>query len=94
MVLRHRETGLLASASERRSQEENRRAALFRLRVVLALESSQTGQRGGLAHSGRHGCGAVESRSSPRTTTSPPCSPKRSTSSKPATATRKTPPRP
>jgi hypothetical protein len=33
----HRPTGVLAEASERRSQHENRRVALFRLRVNLAL---------------------------------------------------------
>ena len=38
IVLVHRPTGLVAEASERRSQAENLRAALFRLRVNLALE--------------------------------------------------------
>jgi hypothetical protein len=38
VILRHRPTGLSAEASERRSQAENRRVALFRLRVLLALE--------------------------------------------------------
>ncbi len=33
----HRPTGVLAEASERRSQQENRRVAMFRLRVNLAL---------------------------------------------------------
>jgi hypothetical protein len=37
-VLAHRPTGLTAEANERRSQGENRAAALFRLRVALALE--------------------------------------------------------
>ena len=37
-LLLHRPTGLKAEASERRSQAENRRVALFRLRVNLALE--------------------------------------------------------
>lgn len=36
--LRHRPSGVQAEASERRSQAENRTAALFRLRVNLALE--------------------------------------------------------
>jgi hypothetical protein len=36
-VLIHRPTGLKAEANERRSQAENRRVALFRLRVNLAL---------------------------------------------------------
>jgi hypothetical protein len=38
VVLRHRPTGLVAEASERRSQGENRERALFRLRVLMALE--------------------------------------------------------
>ena len=37
VVLRHRPTGLVAEANERRTQGENRRAALFRLRLNLAL---------------------------------------------------------
>ena len=37
VVLRHRPTGVVAEANERRSQAENRREALFRLRVNLAL---------------------------------------------------------
>ena len=36
--LTHLPTGLVAEASERRSQEQNRRAALARLRLLLALE--------------------------------------------------------
>lgn len=36
--LYHRPTGVRAEASERRSQAENRAAAMFRLRVNLALE--------------------------------------------------------
>lgn len=36
--LRHRPTGVRAEASERRSQEENRRMALKRLRFQLAIE--------------------------------------------------------
>ena len=36
--LRHLPTGVRAEASERRSQAQNRSAALFRLRVNLALE--------------------------------------------------------
>lgn len=36
--LRHRPTDVAAEANERRSQAENRTAALFRLRVNLALE--------------------------------------------------------
>lgn len=36
--LRHQPTGVCAAASERRSQAQNRAAALFRLRVNLALE--------------------------------------------------------
>lgn len=37
VVLTHVPTGVQGSASERRSQEENRQQALFRLRVNLAL---------------------------------------------------------
>lgn len=37
-LLLHRPTGLKAEASERRSQAENRRVALFRLRMNLTLE--------------------------------------------------------
>lgn len=37
-ILRHAPTGLSAEANERRSQSENREAALFRLRLLLALE--------------------------------------------------------
>ena len=38
VVLHHRPTGVSAEANERRSQAENRSAALFRLRVNLALQ--------------------------------------------------------
>ena len=38
VVLHHRPTGLVAEANERRSQAENRREALRRLRIALALE--------------------------------------------------------
>jgi hypothetical protein len=38
VVLVHRPTGLSAQASERRSQGENHRVALFRLRMTLARE--------------------------------------------------------
>jgi hypothetical protein len=38
VVLVHRPTGLVAEANERRSQAENLRVALFRLRKRLALE--------------------------------------------------------
>src|SRR3954447_22776780 len=37
VVLRHRPTGLVAEANERRSQSENRREALRRLRLALVL---------------------------------------------------------
>jgi len=37
VVLLHRPTGITAEASERRSQAENRRVAVFRLRLKLAL---------------------------------------------------------
>lgn len=42
-ILTHRPTGLIAEANERRSQVENRRMALFRLRVRLALEVRDEG---------------------------------------------------
>jgi hypothetical protein len=41
VVLAHRPTGVTAEANERRSQAENLRMALFRLRVNLALEVRQ-----------------------------------------------------
>lgn len=37
IVIEHGPTGIRAEASERRSQEENRRSAVFRLRVNLAM---------------------------------------------------------
>ncbi|HEU5117977.1 MAG TPA: peptide chain release factor-like protein, partial [Isosphaeraceae bacterium] len=37
VVLTHRPSGTVAEASERRTQGENREAALFRLRMALAL---------------------------------------------------------
>lgn len=52
VVLRHRATGLSVEAGERRSQEENRRVALKRLRLKLATEhrggggASPTGAEG------------------------------------------------
>ncbi len=38
VVLVHRPTGIRAEAAERRSQEENRKRALRRLRITLAIE--------------------------------------------------------
>lgn len=38
VVLLHRPSGISAEAAERRSQGENRRVALFRLRLKLAIE--------------------------------------------------------
>src|SRR4051812_4296104 len=38
VILTHRPTGIAAEAAERRTQGENRRQALFRLRLRLALE--------------------------------------------------------
>jgi len=38
IVIKHRPTGVTAEASERRSQSENRRQAIFRLRLNLALQ--------------------------------------------------------
>jgi hypothetical protein len=37
VVITHTPTGIVAEASERRSQDQNRRVAIFRLRVNLAL---------------------------------------------------------
>lgn len=37
VILRHRPSGIKAEANERRSQAENRRLALFRLRMNLAI---------------------------------------------------------
>jgi len=45
VVLVHRPTGVKAEANERRSQAENRAAAMFRLRVNLALEVRGTGEK-------------------------------------------------
>jgi hypothetical protein len=51
VILTHRPTGLSAEAAERRSQGENRREALFRLRLRLALEiRSPTGSPVGGAY--------------------------------------------
>jgi hypothetical protein len=47
VVLTHRPTGLKAQASERRTQGENRRAALFRLRLELALTVRRPIRNGG-----------------------------------------------
>lgn len=38
MVVTHLATGIRGAASERRSQHQNRQAAIFRLRLQLALE--------------------------------------------------------
>jgi hypothetical protein len=46
VVLRHRPSGLVAEASERRSQAENLRRALFRLRLNLALHVRRPADRG------------------------------------------------
>jgi len=42
VVITHTPTGIQAEATERRSQEQNRKVALFRLRVNLAIGSRQT----------------------------------------------------
>lgn len=41
ITLEHRPSGIRASATERRSQAQNRRIALFRLRLSLALDVRQ-----------------------------------------------------
>jgi hypothetical protein len=51
VVLTHRPTGIRAEASERRTQGENRRAALFRLRIELALKIRQPPGAGGISPS-------------------------------------------
>ncbi len=48
MVISHKPTGCVAEASERRSQVDNRRVALFRLRIALALEVRTSRPDGGL----------------------------------------------
>lgn len=45
VVLRHRATGIAAEANERRSQAENRRVAVQRLRVRLAMEHREPAER-------------------------------------------------
>jgi hypothetical protein len=47
VVLVHRPTGLSAEGSERRSQAENRRVALWRLRLTLALSHREPPDAGG-----------------------------------------------
>ena len=47
VILTHRPTGLRAEASERRTQGENRRAALRRLRIELAIEVRRPFDRAG-----------------------------------------------
>jgi hypothetical protein len=49
VILTHRPTGLSAEAAERRTQGENRREALFRLRLKLALEIRRPAHAFGLA---------------------------------------------
>jgi len=46
VVLKHRPTGLVGAASERRAQGENRRMALRRLRLALATEIRSAEPRG------------------------------------------------
>ncbi len=41
VVITHRESGTQGAASERRSQEQNRQVALFRLRLNLAIDLRQ-----------------------------------------------------
>jgi hypothetical protein len=47
VILTHRPTGIRAEASERRTQGENRRAALDRLRIELALNVRRPMGQGG-----------------------------------------------
>ena len=81
VILTHKPTGLTAEASERRTQGENRRQALFRLRLRLALEVRRPalgpdGAAISRATSGSGDAAAAGSRSIPSTTTSRPCLPK------------------
>lgn len=46
VVLTHRPTGISAEANERRSQHENRRVAIFRLRVNLAIHHRSEAEPG------------------------------------------------
>ncbi len=52
VILTHRPTGITAEASERRTQGENRRAALTRLRIELALTIRRPIPDGGFRPSG------------------------------------------
>ena len=52
VVIVHEPTGVKAEANERRSQEENRQQAIFRLRVNLALAVRQTCELAGYIPSG------------------------------------------
>ena len=56
VILRHRPTGLSAEASERRTQGENREQALFRLRLLLALEVRRPVDPGGPTELWRSRC--------------------------------------
>lgn len=47
VILAHRPTGISAEANERRTQGENLRVALFRLRLKLALEARTAPPEGG-----------------------------------------------
>ncbi len=42
VILEHRPTGIRAEANESRSQQENRKSAVFRLRTKLALEARRS----------------------------------------------------
>jgi len=58
VVLTHRPSGIRGQASERRSQHQNRKVALFRLRVNLALELRQPRNLpGDVAPAWRRRCG-------------------------------------
>jgi len=47
VILRHRPTGISAEASERRSQADNRRVAVWRLRLLLALSHREPPESSG-----------------------------------------------
>ena len=86
VVIKHRPTGAVGAASERRSQDLNRQAALQRLRVNLS-RSKSANRLSQNSLSVKHGTPASitgKSPSAPNMPISQPCSPKRSTDWQPA----------
>lgn len=56
IVVTHRPTGIMGSASERRSQKDNQREATFRLRVNLAIETRTDPDEGDVSELWRSRC--------------------------------------